>query len=80
MKFIGSIPSTLIVGLARLYQLLVSPVIPQTCRFHPTCSGYAIEAVRTHGALRGVWLALRRIVRCNPWSAGGYDPVPEGDV
>jgi putative membrane protein insertion efficiency factor len=80
MKFIGSIPSALIVGLARLYQLLVSPVIPQTCRFHPTCSGYAIEAVRTHGALRGGWLALRRIVRCHPWSAGGYDPVPEGDA
>ena len=80
MKFIGSIPSALIIGLARLYQLTVSPVVPQTCRFHPTCSRYAIEAVRTHGALRGGWLALRRIVRCHPWSAGGYDPVPEGDA
>ncbi len=80
MKFIGSIPSALIIGLARFYQLLVSPVIPQTCRFHPTCSGYAIEAVRTHGAFRGGWLALRRIARCHPWSAGGYDPVPEGDT
>ena len=80
MKFIGSIPSALIIGLARFYQLLVAPVIPQTCRFHPTCSGYAIEAVRTHGAFRGGWLALRRIARCHPWSAGGYDPVPEGDT
>lgn len=79
MNFLGSIPGGLLIGLARGYQLLVSPVVPQTCRFHPTCSGYMIEAVGRHGAVRGGWLGLRRIVRCHPWSAGGFDPVPEGD-
>ena len=60
----------------RIYQWTISPVLPPSCRFHPTCSAYAIEAVLTHGILKGGWLALRRILRCHPWSAGGYDPVP----
>lgn len=60
----------------RLYQWFISPVLPPSCRFSPTCSAYAIEAVQTHGLLRGGWLAAWRIVRCNPWSRGGYDPVP----
>lgn len=59
-----------------LYRWLISPVIGPRCRFLPTCSEYALEAVATHGALRGGWLALRRIGRCHPWGGDGYDPVP----
>ncbi len=60
----------------RFYQLLVSPLFPPVCRFHPTCSRYAIEALEAHGLLRGIVLALRRIVRCHPFNPGGFDPVP----
>jgi putative membrane protein insertion efficiency factor len=60
----------------RLYQRLISPCKPRCCRFQPTCSSYAIEALRVHGAVRGCWLALRRILRCHPFCAPGYDPVP----
>lgn len=61
--------------LVRLYQKTVSPLLPQTCRFYPSCSAYSIEALREHGALRGIWMTLKRIFRCHPLSAGGYDPV-----
>lgn len=71
--------SILLIGVARGYQLLISPVLPQTCRFHPTCSGYAIDAIQLHGPGRGGLLALRRITRCHPWGGQGYDPVPDGD-
>lgn len=64
-------------GLVRAYQLLVSPVLPASCRFHPTCSAYAIEALARHGAMRGAWLAVCRVGRCHPWNDGGFDPVPE---
>jgi putative membrane protein insertion efficiency factor len=66
----------LLVWLLRAYQLLVSPMLGPSCRFYPTCSNYAIEAVRLHGAARGGWLAMRRVCRCHPWNAGGNDPVP----
>lgn len=62
--------------LVRAYQLLLSPVLPPCCRYSPTCSAYFIEAVRKHGALRGSWLGLRRILRCNPFGGYGEDPVP----
>jgi putative membrane protein insertion efficiency factor len=60
----------------RAYQLLVSPLLPPSCRFLPSCSDYAIEAIGRHGALRGGGLALRRLARCHPWGSSGYDPVP----
>jgi uncharacterized protein len=62
--------------LIRGYQLLLSPLLGNNCRFHPTCSEYAIEAVRAHGVMRGLWLAARRIGRCHPWGGDGHDPVP----
>ena len=70
------LPSLLLLFLFRLWQLLVSPTYGDVCRFYPSCSAYGVEAVRTHGALRGGWLALRRIGRCHPWNPGGVDPVP----
>ncbi|MBT5264955.1 MAG: membrane protein insertion efficiency factor YidD [Rhodospirillaceae bacterium] len=60
----------------RAYQWLVSPLLGSNCRYHPSCSSYALEAVETHGLLRGGWLAARRIARCNPWGGHGMDPVP----
>ncbi len=60
----------------RAYQLLVSPLLLPSCRFLPTCSDYAIEAIERHGALQGFGLALRRLGRCHPWGGSGYDPVP----
>ncbi len=63
-------------ALVRLYQLALRPVLGRNCRFHPSCSDYAIEALRAHGTARGVSLAAQRVLRCNPWGAHGHDPVP----
>ncbi len=71
----GNFAVRFLVLLARLYQRAISPLLPSTCRFYPSCSAYSIEALREHGALRGIWMTLRRILRCHPLSAGGYDPV-----
>jgi hypothetical protein len=60
----------------RLYQILISPLLPPSCRFYPSCSEYAIVAIRSHGALRGTWLALARLARCHPFHPGGVDLVP----
>ena len=62
--------------LIRGYQLAISPLFGPRCRFYPSCSHYAIEAIETHGALRGIWLTIKRISRCHPWHEGGFDPVP----
>ena len=64
------------VKLIRLYQILLSPYMGRQCRYTPTCSNYALEALRKHGLLRGSWLAIKRILRCAPWGGSGYDPVP----
>jgi putative membrane protein insertion efficiency factor len=68
--------AAVLAGAVTAYQWTVRPLIGNNCRFHPGCSDYALEALRTHGALRGSALAARRILRCNPWNEGGYDPVP----
>lgn len=66
----------LLVGMVRFYQLAISPLFPPSCRYTPTCSAYAVEALRVHGPLRGGWLAIKRISSCHPWGGYGYDPVP----
>jgi putative membrane protein insertion efficiency factor len=68
--------SKLLVLLIRAYRYMLSPMLGRSCRFFPSCSEYAIEALQRHGAVRGTWLATKRITRCHPWHPGGYDPVP----
>ena len=65
-----------LVLMVRGYQIGISPLLPPSCRYYPTCSAYAVEALEKHGAAKGSWLAMRRILRCHPFHAGGYDPVP----
>ncbi|ENO78352.1 membrane protein insertion efficiency factor YidD [Thauera sp. 63] len=67
---------TVLIALLRFYRYAISPMLGRNCRFYPTCSEYAIEAVQRHGALRGGWLAAKRVGRCHPFNPGGYDPVP----
>ncbi|MBI2899082.1 MAG: membrane protein insertion efficiency factor YidD [Planctomycetes bacterium] len=69
MKYLVIVP-------VKLYQWCVSPLLPPACRYWPSCSQYMIDAVQKHGLLRGVWLGLRRLLRCAPWGGAGYDPVP----
>lgn len=79
---LAALPARALRGVVRLYQLTLSPLLPAIfgpacgCRFHPTCSHYAADALRIHGALAGTWLTVRRLVRCTPLHPGGFDPVP----
>ncbi len=75
-RWILGLPKAALLGTIRFYRRFVSPGLPPSCRFSPTCSEYALEAVSRHGALKGGFLALWRILRCNPFCKGGYDPVP----
>jgi putative membrane protein insertion efficiency factor len=71
-----ALPNRFALALIALYQRWVSPALGERCRFAPSCSHYAADALRVHGLLRGSWLAVRRVGRCHPWNPGGYDPVP----
>jgi len=66
-----------LIFMVKIYQRLVSPLLPRACRFYPSCSAYAVQALERHGALRGSWLALKRLARCHPFHPGGLDAVPE---
>ncbi|MBZ0325916.1 MAG: membrane protein insertion efficiency factor YidD [Alphaproteobacteria bacterium] len=74
------LPGLILRGAIQLYRYGLSPLKPPTCRFYPSCSDYALEAVTRHGARAGGWLALRRVARCHPWNPGGVDPVPEAEA
>ena len=76
MKTFLRILSLPFIGLIKLYQLIVSPILGPKCRFTPSCSHYAVEALKKHGVLKGLWLTIKRISRCHPWGGHGYDPVP----
>lgn len=78
LMFIGGVPRLLAIGILIAYRKAVSPLYGQVCRFYPSCSAYALEAVTVHGFLRGTWLASRRVARCHPWNDGGVDHVPAG--
>lgn len=78
----NNLPTRLVMALVRGYQWVLSPYLGGRCRHHPSCSAYALEALRIHGSIRGGWLTIRRLARCHPWGSSGYDPVPpaEGSV
>lgn len=75
-KGFAHVASRPLIWLVRFYQVGLSPLLPASCRYYPSCSAYALEALQRYGAWRGSWLAIRRIARCHPFHAGGYDPVP----
>jgi putative membrane protein insertion efficiency factor len=78
LAFLIGLPRLAAIGLLIAYRKVVSPLYGQVCRFYPSCSAYALEAVTVHGFLRGTWLAARRVARCHPWNDGGVDHVPAG--
>jgi putative membrane protein insertion efficiency factor len=75
-KFIKFIFSSIFLAIIKIYQLFISPLLPPSCRYTPTCSQYTIEAIKKYGPFKGGWLGLRRIMRCHPWGGHGHDPVP----
>ena len=77
LQMVKNIVVKLMVGLVRVYQLLISPLLGSNCRHAPTCSQYTIEAIREWGPVKGTWLGMKRISRCHPWGTHGYDPVPK---
>ncbi len=76
MTELGRLAGSALIGAIRVYQWTLSPLIGPACRYMPSCSEYTLEAIRTHGPLRGTWLGARRLCRCHPWGGHGYDPVP----
>ncbi|WP_156144050.1 membrane protein insertion efficiency factor YidD [Sinomonas humi] len=77
-RAVWDLPRNLLILLLTAYRAVISPLYGQVCRFYPSCSAYALEAVTVHGAVRGSYLAVRRLARCHPWNSGGLDPVPDG--
>jgi len=75
-KLIDKISTFLFILPIRIYQIFISPMFPSTCRHIPTCSEYAVQAIKIHGIFYGTWLAIKRLSRCHPWGTSGYDPVP----
>jgi putative membrane protein insertion efficiency factor len=76
LKGVRALITGFLLLLVRVYQYLISPLLPNSCRFVPTCSQYGVEALQKHGPIKGLWLTVKRIGRCNPWGGSGYDPVP----
>ena len=76
MRFVQELPKRMMLALLRFYKREISPMLPDACRFRPTCSEYAMQAIQKYGVLKGGYLAIRRILRCHPFHPGGYDPVP----
>lgn len=76
MKYFKHLIGKLLLLLIKFYQYGISPLKPPTCRYVPTCSQYALEAIRKYGPFKGLWLAVKRLLRCHPWGGSGYDPVP----
>ena len=76
LRVLAELPSRLLLGLVRFYRAFISPALPKSCRYQPTCSQFALEAIIKHGALKGSWLTVKRIARCQPWGGSGWDPVP----
>ena len=77
LSVVNAVVCAILIFLVRVYKVTLSPLIGDCCRFEPTCSAYCIEALRAHGAVRGVWLTMKRLLRCRPLGPSGYDPVPE---
>lgn len=80
MGTIGKALAWPLLGLVWIYRFIISPLVGANCRYQPTCSAYADEALRTYGAFKGGWLALKRVGRCHPWGGSGYDPVPDSEA
>lgn len=76
MPYMARLPGLIIIGLIKFYKYAISPVLPNACRYSPTCSDYGVQAVNKHGALKGTYLTIKRILRCHPWGGHGHDPVP----
>lgn len=76
MNSVSKIINWLLIGLVRFYQLFISPLKPKSCRFYPTCSAYALQALTTYGPMKGSYLVIKRILKCHPFHPGGYDPLP----
>ncbi|MEY3717632.1 MAG: hypothetical protein RL285_1507 [Bacteroidota bacterium] len=75
-SLLGRLVTAALMAFIRVYQYVLSPLLPNSCRFVPTCSQYGVEALRKHGPMKGFWLTVKRISRCHPWGGSGYDPVP----
>lgn len=79
LRLVFGLPRLMLIGFLSVYRKIISPLYGPVCRFFPSCSAYALEAVTVHGAVKGSWLAARRLARCHPWNLGGVDPVPAGN-